>query len=503
MRPGRRELAGGADLLDQVHDAIVVADLTGKIVTWNRSAERLYGYTREEAAGRAIETLYSPEDSALLKAAIRGPLKRSGLHEVELRARRKDGSARDVHVRLSLLRSKSGKVTGMAACSHDITAQKNSHEELKRSRARLEQEIEARTQALKAACAELRESEHNRRIVLASSPGVVYACSAHPPFETTFVGDNIARVFGYEPARFLTSADLWVNHIHPEDRKKVDAFSETTLTSGEGTIEYRFANANGEYRWVRDSIAKIQDESGNRIGFAGYVEDITEWVKNEEQRRTAERLRIGAETLVSTQEAERTRIARELHDDLMQRVSAFGLELAALDKHAAGVRPLRSRLRALRSELTEFSDDLQAIAYELHPGAFYRKGLRSSLEQECAFHRRRTGLAVKLDFDPACQAVHIDIATCLYRIVQEALRNITQHSGAMKASISVKRIKNDIMLKIEDSGKGFDLNRTGSKRGLGIVSMSERAHLLNGTFQIESRPGAGTRIRAMIPIREK
>jgi signal transduction histidine kinase len=162
---------------------------------------------------------------------------------------------------------------------------------------------------------------------------------------------------------------------------------------------------------------------------------------------------------------------------------------------------LRQRVRTLRDELKEFSDDLQAIAYELHPAAFYRQGLRAALEQECALRHRRTGLAVTLDFDPACQSIDVDIATCIYRVVQEGLRNITEHSGATKASIVVKKINSRVLLELEDFGRGFDTSAAGSQGGLGIISMSERVHLVNGTFEIESRPGAGTRIQAVMPIR--
>ena len=500
MRPGRAESATGADLLDQVHDAIVVMDLSAKIVKWNRSAERLYGYSSNEVVGRKITFLYDQPDVRRLNTALSAVLKKTGSGELELRARPKDGKAVHVHLRLSLVRSKNGSITGFAGCSNDISAQTDAHEKLKRARNDLELEIRQRTAALKAACAELRASEHNRRIVLAHSPGVVYACSAHPPFATTFVSDNVERLFGYTPAHFLTSGDLWINHIHPDDRETTQTFGGAAMRSGEGVVQYRFSRVDGEYRWVRDSIARMDDESGHAIGFAGYVEDITESVTREEDKRKAERLKIAAETLITTQEAERNRIARELHDDLTQRVSAFALEFAALERTAADNRKLRLRLRALRRQFTGFSDDLQAVAYELHSVVLHSHGLRAALNQECALRQKRTGLAVTLDFDPACQKLAAGVAICIYRVVQEALRNITEHSGAPSATIVVRKENNAVLLAIEDSGRGFDPAAERPTRGLGIISMAERVHLLNGAFSIESAPGAGTRIRVLLPL---
>jgi signal transduction histidine kinase len=173
-----------------------------------------------------------------------------------------------------------------------------------------------------------------------------------------------------------------------------------------------------------------------------------------------------------------------------------------LHRDVAGDRAIRRRVRALRKDLAEFSDDLQAIAYELHSLVLQRQGLRTALEQEILVCLHRAGLRVTLNFDPACERVTGDVAICIYRVVQEALRNTIEHSGASRATIEVRRLPNAVTLLVQDFGKGFEVPADGSRRGLGIVSMSERAHLLNGTFSLESSIKGGTQIRVEIPIHE-
>ena len=217
-----------------------------------------------------------------------------------------------------------------------------------------------------------------------------------------------------------------------------------------------------------------------------------------ELKRTSELSRDLARRLISSQEVERQRIARELHDDISQRIAALTIQI---DQFAAHVDSEESRasLRRLSMQTAEIAVDLHRMSYELHPSKLQLVGLAPALQSLCRDVSQQRGLAVAFAHRAIPPSVPASVSLCLYRIVQEALHNAARHSQASSAQVSVTYDNGQIGVQIADSGVGFDPERV-AHAGLGLVSMRERVAALDGRLTINAAPGAGTRISVLIPL---
>jgi signal transduction histidine kinase len=205
-----------------------------------------------------------------------------------------------------------------------------------------------------------------------------------------------------------------------------------------------------------------------------------------------------ARALIEAQEEDRRRISRELHDDLNQRSAVLQLDVDALEKGAPTGDALSKGLRQIREQVDQLFEEVRRIAWELHTTVLDDLGLIPALESFAEEFSKREGVPVRFASPEDPIDVPRPVAVALYRITQEALRNVARHSGAREAIIEVVASGEWIELAIRDNGIGFD--QTDAPAGLGLTSREERARLVNGTFNLLSRPGAGTEIRVRAPI---
>jgi signal transduction histidine kinase len=222
------------------------------------------------------------------------------------------------------------------------------------------------------------------------------------------------------------------------------------------------------------------------------VRDITEL------KRASELNRDLARRLISSQEVERQRIARELHDDISQRIAALKIELDQLATQV-GSEQSRARVRKLSAQTSEVATDVHRMSYELHPSKLQTIGLVAALQSLCSDESRLRNLPVAFTHGPMPPSMGAHVSLCLYRIVQEALQNVARHSHAVSAEVSLTCDEGQIALHIADSGVGFDPKHV-PHVGLGLVSMRERVAALDGRLAIDAVPGAGTRIAVRIPL---
>jgi signal transduction histidine kinase len=205
--------------------------------------------------------------------------------------------------------------------------------------------------------------------------------------------------------------------------------------------------------------------------------------------------------LIRTQEMERSRIARELHDDLNQRLALLSIELELLVRQPpSSADEFRRRTHNLRSSIQMISTDIQRIAYQLHPSNLDTLGLAAALRRLCDEISDRQVLRVKFIHYNIPESLPKDIALCLFRIAQEALRNVIKHSGAQDARVELIAGSEAIRLRIADAGVGFDIDSAQKNGGLGLISMRERLRLVGGEISIKSHPARGTQIDAQIPL---
>lgn len=228
-----------------------------------------------------------------------------------------------------------------------------------------------------------------------------------------------------------------------------------------------------------------------------------------QQRRYLTATRSLSGKLLAAQEEERARIARELHDDVIQRVALLGQSLDELATFShGGDRQFERRVRGLRAELVDFADEIRALAHRMHPPVLDHLGLPAALSTLAGEMWSTSRLRVGLDLDRSPVEMPPAVASGLYRIAQESLRNVVKHAGASTAVVRLARTDGGVQLIVEDNGSGFDtaaprgVSASGGS-GIGLTSITERARQFGGRVAIHSRPGAGTRVVAWIPLGEE
>ncbi len=208
--------------------------------------------------------------------------------------------------------------------------------------------------------------------------------------------------------------------------------------------------------------------------------------------------------LISAQEEERSRLARELHDDMAQRLAVLSIETGKLEQQLMNSPgPIKEKLNEMKNQVVKISRDVHNLARQLHPSILDDLGLVRAIESECTAFSRREGTNIIFSHDNISNIAGKDVSLTLYRIVQEGLRNISKHACANHISVSLKGFDQGILLSIRDDGIGFDLAEARVLPGLGLSSLRERVRLVDGELSIQSQPGEGTVITVRAPLNSK
>jgi signal transduction histidine kinase len=195
-------------------------------------------------------------------------------------------------------------------------------------------------------------------------------------------------------------------------------------------------------------------------------------------------------------------MARELHDALGQKLALLNLRASEIE-HILPEQPdlAAKKLRAWREQIGVVAQEVQALARRLHPSVLRELGLEVALRSECESYAQGTGTKVNFSTVNVTEPVPEDIGLCLYRIAQESLQNIWRHAESNRVEVTLDAAKGDIVLVVEDFGKGFDLATAEGKGGLGLISMQERVRLVGGSFSINTKADDGTRVQVRVPLR--
>jgi signal transduction histidine kinase len=202
---------------------------------------------------------------------------------------------------------------------------------------------------------------------------------------------------------------------------------------------------------------------------------------------------------VTAQEEERSRIAGELHDGVLQRLTVLSLLLGSAKRGKLSEPELKEKITEVQKKLIEVGTDIRQLSHELHPPVLEESGLPGALTAYCKDFNEAHDILVCCDVDASIRELSLAAALCLYRIAQEALGNVAKHSRAREVEVRLTRADGRVRLCVKDDGAGFVPDQAGQSGGLGLINMRERVRPLSGTLELESEPGRGTTVRAEVP----
>lgn len=470
LRNNRMQLAG---IIDSAMDGIISIDDRQRIVLMNPAAEQIFGYSARDAVGKTLDFLISgrfrEEHQKHMRAFGETRVTTQSMHgRGDLWGIRADGTQFPIEASISQV-VLNGR-TFYTAMVRDITKRKRAEEAL-------------------------RESEQRFRTMADTAPVMIWVsgvdkhCTYFNQRWLEFTGRTLEQELGYG----------WADGVHPDDLPRcLGTYNEGFDLGQPFTMEYRLRRADGEFRWVYDSGTPRLSVSGEFLGFIGSCIDITD------RKRAEQALADLSGQLIRAREDERARIARDLHDDLSQRIALISVELEQVSqKPARDNGDLRTQLQQVIAEVGELSGEIRRMSHDLHPSRLVHLGLVATLSDLADETRKNHGIKVEFRPRDVPPALPGEVSLCLYRIAQECLNNVIKHSGAGEALVELIANGNEILLRVSDEGRGFEVGSARNHGGLGLLSMRERLRLVGGEIHINSHPDRGTQIEASVPLGHK
>lgn len=471
-----------SSIMASIPHAVIGLD-NRRIMFTNHAVETVFGWKPEELIGKTMNVLFPDKESYIREARkLYEQLMDNETYSLEYTYKRRDG--RDVICLTSV--SRIGEREGdrrIVSTYTDITEKKRAEESL-------------------------RENQRILATLMGNLPGMAYRCRNDWGWTMKFVSEGSYALTGYRPFDLVDNSKVsYGDLVHPDDRQYVwDTVQDSLKTRERFQITYRIITSEGRLKWVWERGLGIFSPSGELVALEGFINDITERKCAEEQlRRSKKQLRIHAEHLHTVLEGERAEIAREIHDELGQILTALKMDLFWVGKRVPEDRlEIHEKVTSMIDHIDSTIKTVERILMELRPGLLDDLGLTSAIEWQAEEFQRRTGIVCDAILDPDPEKLITDskISTAVFRICQEALTNIARHSQATKVEITLQLGESGIELLVCDNGKGVtrgDIKKAGS---FGILGIKERIKLLGGRMAIAGRKGKGTAIRIRIPLKK-
>jgi PAS domain S-box-containing protein len=338
----------------------------------------------------------------------------------------------------------------------------------------------------------LRESEKRFRVMADTTPSLVWMCD--PQGKITYLNERRIAFTGPDPKAGY--GDTWAAYVHPDDLKDVlDTLSQALRNRQPFSREYRLRRGDGAYRWIFDVASPRLNGDGSFGGFIGSAIDTTD------QKLAQRALERVSGQLIEAQEKERSRIARDLHDDICQRLALLSMELAQTSRSSGGSpEALKKSLDDLQKHCSEIACDVQSLSHQLHSAKLDHLGIVAAIRGFCVEFSKQHQVDIEFSERNVPDDLPKDVSLSLFRVAQEALHNAVKYSGVSQFAVELSGMKDAVRLVVSDAGAGFDVGEAKKNGGLGLLSMQERIHLVHGSFLVESKPWQGTRIMAAVPL---
>ena len=581
-----------AAIVESSDDAIISKTLEGIITSWNKAAERIYGYSAEEAVGQPISMLVPPERPDEVPEILENIRRGEKVEHYEIVRVTKDGRRLDISLTVSPIKDTEGNVVGGSTIARDITER---------------EEVERR----------LQEAETLYRTLVEQIPAITYIqepLESNNPKAVTYMSPQYETILGYPAESEVIDEEHWLRTLHPEDRERVLAEEIRTDETGEPfEVEYRVIAHDGRTVWLRDQARLVRDQDeGRPLYWLGVQYDITEQKRIEEVLRQSEQLhravveqaaegiflvdvdtkrileantayqnllgytpeeimrltlydvvpysredmdcyvervleqrsyvsgerrhqrRDGSlvdvevsanvvsysgseamcivvrditerkrteEALREVEEAERLRMARDLHDGVLQDLSycAAAMQLTKLNAEGTDLEEdLQKQIDAIQGAVQGLRAAVNDLRLEEEQDRPFPELMESLVQRNRAMAR---GYEISLEVKEGLPKISLgNTGTEVLRVIQEALTNVRRHSGARSVRVMLRRDQDGLVIEISDDGRGFDPETT---PGVGLKSMRERAAALGSKLEVTSEVGQGTRVRLQVPISQR
>jgi PAS domain S-box-containing protein len=453
-------------LIDQSNDALEIIDPESlRFLDINEKACRDVGYSREELLTLTVRDIDPNVNDATI-GLVERLCDQAGFTIMESVHRRKDGSVFPVEINIKRVQLEDRRY--YVSVARDITERKQAQQAL-------------------------RESEE--RLRLAAEAGKMFAYTWDAATDAITRSGESSQILGISSDTPMTGRQL-LGKIHPDDRERLlAAVNDLTPEQPHLLVSYRMSRPDATVTWVERCSRAHFDRKGALVRIVGMVADITP------RKLAEEALSSVSRRLIEAQEAERARIARDLHDDIGQRLALLSVELEQLRELPTNPPTAIHRgVEALLRRTAEIATDVQALSHELHSSRLQLLGVVAAIGGFCTELADQQKVTIDFTHEGVPDCVQPDIALCLFRVLQEALRNAGRHSQVRSFTVNLRGTPDAIGLTVRDGGRGFDLQSASQRGGLGLTSMRERLKLVGGDLVIESQLAKGTTIIARVPL---
>ncbi len=459
-------------------------DARGRLISVSDHWAEALGYDRGEVIGKRLTDFFTEASRRHAESVVFPEFFKTGVcKDIPYQIVRKDGRAMDILLSAIVDRDRAGNMVRTLAVSVDVTERNRAGEALTRAKetlSRYSKDLE-------------RQVRHRTREIsglLTHTPAVVYMKGRDGRY--TLVNSRYEKLFVVRNRDIVGHSDHEV--LSPRLAGRIHASDQRVLTEKRSIqVEETIPQDDGDHTYLSVKFP-VYDENGEVSGVCGISTDITEVKTAQIQLR---RLSAG---IMAGQEKERSALARELHDELGQVLTALRMDSVWLHRHLAQTAPQAAERALTMCSLIDMTiKEVRGMAFRLRPGVLDHLGLVDALEWLTTDFERRTGITCVFEH-PEAPPIGEAVATAAYRITQEALTNVARHAAAARVEVRLMNLGSGLALAVADDGCGFDVSNLAATQGLGVAGMRERAALAGGVLTVVSRPGAGTRVELQVPL---